>query len=217
MIAILVAAAIFVCSVVATFAWCKTKGHPCKSPVIKAAIIAFCFSVAAFLCVELIMIGFASFVTKEERTEIVATQEIIALQDTSSASGQFFLGCGSVGNTEYYSYFTKTEHGYKKGKVNANSQSTPVYIKYTAGDSKPHIDQYAIVTYEILVKKPTIWTSILAYFQYKDVEAGTVLGAARQSPALLGSLDDPNYRDNFRIEIHIPAGSIKEDYEIDLE
>lgn len=218
MITMIIVAVLFVSAIAISCVYCKNHNHQCNHLIIKTAIIAFGFSVVAFLCTEVIIIGSAPFTTKEDKTEIVATQEIIALQDVSSVSGQFFLGSGFVGKTEYYAYYTKTEFGYRKGKpISADNQLTPVYINYISGDAKPHIDQYAIVTYETLTKKPSIWTSIFAYFQYKGIEVGTVLGAVRQSPALLGSVDDPGYRDKFRIEIHVPEGSIKENYEIDLE
>lgn len=210
MIAIFIAIIIFISTMAISCFWCKTNAF-------KTAVVALTASVIVFLVTEMCIITAASFTTKEDKTECIASQEIIALQDASSVSGSFFLGSGTVGNTEYYAYYFETEHGYQKGKINAESSLTPVYIKYVTGDDKPHIDQYAIVTYETLTKKPSIWLSIFAYFQYKDCEVGTILASKRQTPALLGSIDNPTeYRNSFRIEIHVPPGSIKENYEIDL-
>ncbi len=154
----------------------------------------------------------------QETTEMVASQEIVVLNDSSATSGQFFLGSGSVNNTHYYAFYVKTENGYKYETLEAESSRYPVYIKYITSEAEaPHIDRYALIERQVWNSHTDpLWFSILAHFLYGSYEAGDVISEeTHTTPALYASSLD--YYDNFRYEIYIPEGSIRQDYIIDLE
>lgn len=155
------------------------------------------------------------YIEVKETCEIVASQEIIALQDNSDIQGSFFLGSGSINNRDYYVYYYKTEYGYKQNKLYLDNDWTPVYLHYIPQGGTPHIDQYALVEHTTLIKKPSIWLSLIEYLQYKDMEIGETISEIKSMGSLF--ITDPSVYDNYRIEIHIPEGSIKEGYIIDLE
>lgn len=172
---------------------------------------------AAF-AVDLIAWGIFSGVAIEstKTTEIVASKEIVALQDNSSATGSFFLGSGSVDNKNYYTFYYKSENGYKYMTLDVEDWDNPVYIKYIASDAEtPHIDRYAIVERKSLnTDINPVWFSLIAFGKYGKYAAGEVYSERETISALLESTD---YYDNFRYEIHIPEGSIQQNYTIDLE
>ena len=49
--------------------------------------------------------------------DLVWTREIVALRDMSITKGSFWLGCGDVNGVMYYTYYYKSEGGFKFGKV----------------------------------------------------------------------------------------------------
>lgn len=180
------------------------------------ALIIFCCATVIFFTTDGIVAA-TQRPTETTTTELVASQEIVALKDNSNVSGQFFLGSGSVNQEEYYVYYTVTEHGYKKEKLSADSTLHPVYIKYISDNETPHIDLYSTVTRKTLTKAPNSWLSLIHYFEYKNYKVGDVVEETVNSPNVLQASGDNNYYDNFRIEIYIPEGSIQENYVIDLE
>jgi len=51
-------------------------------------------------------------------SETVYSNEIASIKDDEKFSGSFFLGCGSIGSTQYYTYFLKLDDGgLKRGKM----------------------------------------------------------------------------------------------------
>ncbi|MBQ8245809.1 MAG: hypothetical protein IJZ42_01635 [Lachnospiraceae bacterium] len=178
-------------------------------------MIALFACVVCFFLVELCVFNSFNYLAVEETAEMVASQEVIALQDNSSIQGHYFLGSGSINNREYYVYYYETEYGYKQNKLPLNDASQPVYIKYIPQGITPHIDQYSLVEYTTLVKKPSIWSSLVGYLSYKDMEVGEIISRKAISQPII--VTDSSFFDNYRIEIHIPEGSIKEGYIIDLE
>lgn len=153
------------------------------------------FVLAFIICVFSVVK--TDFVAKEE---LYSSNKIIALADNSNVSGHFFLGSGSVGQEEYYVYYTETPRGYKQEKVRADS----VYIKYISDNEYPHIEYFSKVNQEILTKKPNnAWFSIVFYLGYKNIDVGCVI-----------SEGSPQYSHTI---IYIPEGSIQENYTIDLE
>lgn len=185
------------------------------------AIIA----IGCFLIVFLVMdaCAFAIYsgtvIETTDTPELVASADLVALQDNSSATGNFFLGSGSVSNKSYYAFYYETGHGYKYETLDAESSSRPVYIKYIPAGETPHIDQYAIVERQTLTADGSkSWLfSIIAWLNYHQYEPGGLISEEITSPALFAPSNTPDYYDNFRYEIHIPEGSIKQGYEIDLE
>ena len=154
-----------------------------------------------------------------ETPEAVASVDLVALQDNASATGGFFLGSGSVSNKSYYAFYYETEHGYKYETLDAESSSRPVYIKYISAEETPHVDRYSIVERKTMTADcSNAWLfSIIAWLNYHQYEPGDLVSEEITSPALFAPSDNPGYYDNFRYEIHIPEGSIKQGYEIDLE
>lgn len=50
--------------------------------------------------------------------EWVATKvELVSLRNIDSVDGHFFLGCGSIGDTQYYSYYQKVGKGYRPERM----------------------------------------------------------------------------------------------------
>lgn len=182
-----------------------------------AVFLGVMLTVILDLCAWGIFAGVAIETTKTP--EIVASEKIVALQDNSSVSGSFFLGSGSVDNKNYYAFYYETENGFKYMTLDAESTRNPVYIKYiTSNTETPHIDQYAVVERKSLnTDANPIWFSLIAFFQYGKYDAGEIFSKEISGPAILLNSDEPNYYDKFRYEIHIPEGSIKTGYAIDLE
>lgn len=182
-----------------------------------AVVIGVMLAIMLDLCAWGIFSGVAIETTKT--TEIVASEKIVALQDNSTVSGSFFLGSGSVDNKNYYAFYYEAENGFKYMTLDAESSLNPVYIKYISSESEaPRIDRYAIVERKHLnTDINPIWFSVIAFGQYGKYAAGEIFLEETKGPSLFMSSDQPNYYDNFRYEIHIPEGSIKTDYTIDLE
>lgn len=147
--------------------------------------------------------------------EVVASVDLITLQDNSSATGSFFLGSGSLNNKTHYAFYYETEHGYKYETIDAESTRYPVYIRYIPSEETPHIDRYSVVERRTMTADGSnAWcVSIIAWLEYRQYDAGDLISAETTSPALLYS----DTYDNWRYEIYIPEGSIKTNYAIDLQ
>lgn len=182
-----------------------------------AVVIGVMLAIMLDLCAWGIFSGVAIETTKT--TEIVASEKIVALQDKPSVSGSFFLGSGSVDNKNYYAFYYEAENGFKYMTLDAESTSNPVYIKYISSEfEEPHIDRYAIVERKHLnTDINPIWFSLIAFGEYGKYTAGEIFSEEITGAKLFAPSDDPNYYDNFRYEIHIPEGSIQQNYTIDLE
>lgn len=152
-----------------------------------------------------------SMIETTQSSELIKSEEIISLKDTSALDGSFFLGCGSVGEDEWYVYYTETEYGYKKNKVSADSSARPVYLKYTSEGESPRIDEYGWVTRKVL-KEKSFFLSLFGYIEFSQYNVGDEISATYSEYSFRGgTVDDRRY------EIYIPEGSIKEDYVIDME
>ncbi len=186
----------------------KEERHP-----FMCALMSFTISVIVWLAVDLfVWTGFAIGGIEQTEVEVVDSSEIVALQDTSSVSGSFFLGSGSVNNNDYYVFYIDTESGYKREKINADSDSAPVYIKYITSDNEvPHIDSYDIRVRKTLKADPR-WFSVFASGKYRSFNVGDVI-----SEEETWYYTDEHSPDDFRYEIYIPEGSIQENYVIDLK
>lgn len=177
-----------------------------------SSVLAFLIGAAAWVVVEFIMFIPARQIMFETETksERISSTEIIALSDTSSTDGHFFLGCGSVGEDEWYVYYTNTKYGYKKNKVSADDMYRPVYLKYIGEGETPRIDEYAQVRREVL-KEKSIFLSLIGYIKVAKYEIGDVIDVTYSTRVGTQNADAVRY------EIYIPEGSIKEDYNIDME
>ena len=144
--------------------------------------------------------------TKLKRVEKVAdTKEVIALNLDNSKEGRFFLGYGSVGNESYYVFYTKDNDG------NINLQkvcSDEVTLKCCTDDETPKVEEYVAVSQKILTSKPTFWNNTFReYFLYKNYNVGDVV--SETSATMRGD-------DIVKTVIHIPEGSIKNNYDVSL-
>ena len=144
--------------------------------------------------------------TKLKRVEKVAdTKEVIALNLDNSKEGRFFLGYGSVGNESYYVFYTKDNDD------NINLQkvcSDEVTLKCCTDDETPKVEEYVAVSQKILTSKPTFWNNTFReYFLYKNYNVGDVV--SETSATMRGD-------DIVKTVIHIPEGSIKNNYDVSL-
>ena len=146
-------------------------------------------------------------VKSETTVELVESREIIALQDTSSASGRFFLGSGSYKNHPYYIYYYNTEYGAKYASLRADSVMPPVYINtFPEETDTPHINEYCRVSrkYYTGTRNP-LWFSLSAYLKYGAYNTGDLISSGASFCST-----------GCRYEIFVPEGTILEDFNIDL-
>ncbi len=136
----------------------------------------------------------------EWRREIVRSEKIIALQDTQSFTGSYFLGSGTSQNKIYYYYYIETDQGYKLEKISSEKE---VYIQYITDESPPRIEESKEVRVKILKKIPSFWINIIGWSEYKDYSIGDIVS----KESSFGR----------RYVIYVPKGSILEDYNIDLK
>ena len=101
-------------------------------------VFAFGFFGACFGSLFGLIISFAipTEVLKEETPEI---RQLVSLQDGSSVSGSFFLGCGSVEGTMKYTYYYEVEKDlFKMGRIDYSK----ALIKY---DSTAYLETFRYV------------------------------------------------------------------------
>lgn len=182
--------------------WRNRPKEPSKKNNVFTGLFAAVCGALSGLLIGVIICSVCGIVKTETipREDLYSSNKIIALADGSSASGQFFLGSGSLGSDEYYVYYTETSRGYKREKIRADS----VYIKYISDNKTPRIEHFSKVNQEILIKKPTTaWLSFMFFFEYKNDDIGEPIseGIPKRSHSI----------------IYIPEGSIQENYVIDLE
>ena len=143
--------------------------------------------------------------TEYSYDELDSSTKIIALKDRNTTEGNFFLGFGSVDNSDYYCYYTENDAGdivFNKISTNDN-----VKLRYCSNGEQPNVKIYNQVKQEILVKEPNIWTSPLPdYISYHKYSAGDVIKTS-SSP----------YYNHQQTVIYIPEGSIEQNYKIDME
>lgn len=154
------------------------------------------------------LLGYAfNFYTDTEYSydELDSSTKIIALKDRQTTEGNFFLGFGSVDNSDYYCYYTENDAGdivFNKISTNDN-----VKLRYCSSEEQPNVKIYNQVKKEILVKEPNIWTSsLLDYIYYHKYSVGDVIKTS--------SSTHHYYQQTV---IYIPEGSIEQNYKIDME
>lgn len=140
---------------------------------------------------------------KYSYNDLESSTKIIALKDNNRTEGQFFLGCGSINNSNYYCYYTETNDGnigYNQISTNDN-----VKLRYCSNKEQPKVDIYNEVAQTILIKKPNFLTSSLfSYIEYYKYTVGDVVDTSISSR-------------HQQTIIYIPEGSIQQEYNIDLE
>ncbi len=152
---------------------------------------------------------FTSIPEIEKISELESSHKLIALQDKTTTEGSYFLGCGTSEDSEYYVFYAGNEYGYKRYKIDAYSSAKAVYINYLeSDDDTPHVDYYQRIKIKRMGERPKIWLSIIDYIKYNKYNQGDEI---KRIVGVIGSSDD------YRIEIFVPEGTIKENYEIDLE
>lgn len=190
----------------------KGKSYHGVGDYVFPSMIAFLIGVVAWMVVDCVMSIPAGQIMLETKTSSVriSSTEIIALNDSSSTNGHFFLGCGSVDEEEWYVYYTEGKYGYKKNKVSADDPYRPVYLKYISEGETAHVDEYAVVTRRVL-KEKNFFFSLFAYNKVAKYEIGDEISVTRSTR------NGTKNADAVRYEIFIPEGSIKEDYVVDME
>jgi hypothetical protein len=143
--------------------------------------------------------------TEYSYDELDSSTKIIALKDRPTTEGNFFLGFGSVDNSDYYCYYTENDAGdIKFNKISTNDN---VKFRYCSSEEQPNVKIYNQVKKEILVKEPNIWTSPLSdYISYHKYSAGDVIKTSSST-----------YHNHQQTVIYIPEGSIEQNYKIDME
>lgn len=143
--------------------------------------------------------------TEYSYDELDSSTKIIALKDRQTTEGNFFLGFGSVDNSDYYCYYTENDAGdIKFNKISTNDN---VKLRYCSSEEQPNVKIYNQVKKEILVKEPNIWTSPLSdYISYHKYSAGDVIKTSSST-----------YHNHQQTVIYIPEGSIEQNYKIDME
>lgn len=143
--------------------------------------------------------------TEYSYDELDSSTKIIALKDRQTTEGNFFLGFGSVDNSDYYCYYTENDAGdivFNKISTNDN-----VKLRYCSSEEQPNVKIYNQVKKEILVKEPNIWTSSLPnYICYHKYNVGDVVKTSSST-----------YHNHQQTVIYIPEGSIEQNYKIDME
>ena len=144
--------------------------------------------------------------TEFKRVEKVAdTKEVVALNLDNSKEGNFFLGCGSIGDESYYVFYTKDCDG------NINLQKVrfdEITLRYCTDDETPKVEEYAAVSQKILTSKPTFWNNTFReYFLYKNYNVGDVV--SETSATMFDN-------DVVKTIVYIPENSIQNNYDVSL-
>lgn len=130
---------------------------------------------------------------RKEDYKLVESQNIVALQDSSNASGRFLLGSGTIGNNMYYCYYIDTDEGYKYQQINTSDYD--VSIKYCNDNETPHIEKYDRYTIPTSNKK---WGWVF-------------------NPILIAPQAHQSVSSAQKIYIYLPEGTIDENYKVDLQ
>lgn len=179
------------------------KGKTAKTALCLVTALAIAMLTDAFA-----LIAYTENTVQVQTTvELVETRDIIALQDTSSESGRFFLGSGSYKSRPYYTFYYNTEYGAKYDSIRADSNCPDVYINtFSEGSDTPHIDEYCRVYRKYFTgERNPLWFSVFAYLKYGQYKAGDIIESGKRFCS-----------SGCRYEIFIPEGSILEDFNIDL-
>lgn len=179
----------------------------------KATKISFgeCFFTIAISSVVIIIVSTIPTIyvdytdTEYSYDDLESSTKIIALKDRNTTEGNFFLGFGSIDNSDYYCYYTENDAGdIKFNKISINDN---VKLRYCSNGEQPNVKIYNLVERKILVKEPNIWTSPLPdYICYHKYNVGDVVETSSST-----------YHNHQQTVIYIPEGSIEQNYKIDME
>ena len=78
----------------------------------------------------------ALLIPSETEMKLNETLELQSFKDGSSINGSFFLGTGSIDGTMKYTFYYKTEGGFKMKQLNYDN----VIVKYS--DEAPKVEEY---------------------------------------------------------------------------
>lgn len=168
--------------------------------------VALLITLCAVVCCSLVGSMFVIDTdTEYSYDELESSTKIIALKDRNTTEGDFFLGFGSVDNSDYYCYYTENDAGdIEFNKISTNDN---VKLRYCSTEEQPNVKIYNQVKQTILVKEPNIWTSPLpSYISYHKYSVGDVIETTLSS-----------YHNHQQTVIYIPEGSIEQNYKIDME
>ena len=70
------------------------------------------------------------------------TTNLVSLRNSDGISGHFFLGTGSIGNTQYYFFYKEAGQGYKPGKVEVANNVIVFEDKREDGQLKTYTRQF---------------------------------------------------------------------------
>lgn len=148
-----------------------------------------------------------------EENDLMCFADVNQTQAQISGSGTYVLMNGSwsmdgdSSEIMYYTYYIKTDDGYKFQKISAEKDN--VYIKYCDEGETPHIE----VTTEkenvkkVLTKKPSFWTSgIEIFFAYREYDVGDIIVDRTEGIS-----------DSKKITFYIPQGSLTTSYDVDMQ
>lgn len=168
------------------------------------AILIVIFS-AVSVCTLLGDVFISYIDTEYSYDELDSSTKIIALKNRNTTEGNFFLGFGSIDNSDYYCYYTENDTGdIKFNKISINDN---VKLRYCSNGEQPNVKIYNRVERKILVKEPNIWTSPLSdYICYHKYNVGDVVETSSTT-----------YHKQQQTVIYIPEGSIEQNYKIDME
>lgn len=189
-----------------------TKELKMKSRVFGSVFLG-CF---VFILISMVSCAFSynnyyDYENSENGVEI-QSDEILNFQDVQQSESQYsFLiayASGSSKDIMYYSYYVKTEYGYKYQKISPEEEQ--VYIKYCDEGEIPRVetelDKYK--REKILTKKPNIWTTnIFSYFKYHKYNIGDIISTDEWTANKLYE----------RTVFYIPEGSLSVQYDVDMQ
>lgn len=178
---------------------------------IVVVICAF-ISAVSFIIVDAIVAHALSPTEVIKSCEIINSQEIVSVKDSSSEEETYFYVSGNGADVSDYVCFIPGEHGLQNITIHGETVH-PVYVKYISEKEEPRVDQYGVVKRTILKSKPSIWGSIINYFGYKNTAVGTVVSEEIvDEPDFLNiyvnvSTSSTDKFDDYRYEICVPEGA----------
>src|SRR3989344_204066 len=127
--------------VIVNFAWRPLYGSSYDFPEYFFSSIFLGFFATIGLAVGLafaLLVGLA--VTKHWTAGEVI--KLVSLRSSDGINGNFFLGTGSIGTTQYYFYYKEAGRGYQPGKVEVADNVTVFEEKRQAGELKVYTSKF---------------------------------------------------------------------------
>jgi uncharacterized MnhB-related membrane protein len=91
-----------------------------------------------------LLIGAGNVASTEESKPVVYTTHLVALSDSAGTSGDFFLGCGTVGATPTYFYAQNTEKGIVQETL--VKDRFQIYIQEESGATSARLERRLVAT-----------------------------------------------------------------------